>query len=267
MFVIIASVFCLVPRAASSTDLLLLLPGFPGTSVQAQPYVDRMLRHLEQELALPEGSMHGMYIPDGSLADQELENVKPGIALVGPSVYARHAKTMKMKVIAKVTANGRGEQQYHVVVGRSGPDALDKLEGRVSGSVVYDASYVTKVLFDGKVQDSKLTFQNNTRPLRALRDLSKGKVNAVIVDDETLRYMADLPYASELKKIYSSKPVPAPAVVVMNEGKKFAPKLKKVLVGLCGREEGKALCQALTIDSISAATDGDYSALLKKYRR
>ncbi|MBN2530864.1 MAG: PhnD/SsuA/transferrin family substrate-binding protein [Deltaproteobacteria bacterium] len=267
MGILILVLLCALPAAATSTDLLLLLPGFPGTSAQAQPFVDKMLRFLEVQLNLQKESMRGVFITDGSQATIRLEQMKPGIALLGPSIYAQHAKEMRMTVIARVEANGRGEQKYHVIVPKDGPDNIHELSGIVSGSVVHDEKFVCNVLLNKKVSVQKLTMQNNPRPLRALRSLSEGKVSAVIVDEETLKYMSELEFSPRLKKIYTTDPVPAPAVVVLNDGRKFAQKLKKSLVGLCQTTEGKALCQSLTISSISPANDADYKALLKKYRR
>ncbi|MBN2714266.1 MAG: PhnD/SsuA/transferrin family substrate-binding protein [Deltaproteobacteria bacterium] len=269
LWAVIVALFCAspVPASSSSIDLLLLLPGYPGTSAQAQPYVDRMLRHLEQGLGLAPQSMQGVFISDGSEGAQRLESEKPGIALVGPSVYAKYAKKMKMKVIAKVDANGRGEQTYHVVVAKNGPAAIALLKGIVTGAVVHDDKYVVNVLFDRKVKASELTFVSNSRPLRALRDVAAGKADAVIVDDETLKYMKDLPFAADLREIYTTRPVPAPAVVVLNQGMKYVPQLKKLLVGLCLNSEGEALCQSLTISAITPATDEDYQPLLRDYNR
>lgn len=267
LWAILAVLCCGLPLLAASTDILLLLPGFPGTPVQAQPYVDRMLRYLETELSLAGGSMSGVFLTDGTQAAEKLTSVKPGLALLGPSVYAAHAGKMKMKVIARITANGRGEQQYHVIVKKDGPTSLSSLSGKVSGTVVHDEKYVLNVLLDAKVPIGQLTFEPNPRPLRALRSLAAGKVDAVIVDDETLKYMEELDFAVSLKKIYTTDAVPAPCVVVMNDGLSMEKQLKKALIGLCSGESGKALCQSLTISSIRAAGDGDYKALLRRYNR
>ena len=264
----ILAVFCVaMPIWAASTDVLLLLPGFPGTAEQAQPYVDKMLRYLEGELSLAPGSMHGVFLTDGAEASSKLTSMQPGLALLGPSIYAASSGKMKMKVIARLTANGRGEQQYHVIVKKAGPDSLNALTGTVSGTVVHDDKYVLNVLLDGKVPAGKLIFQPNPRPLRALRGLASGKVDAVIVDDETLNYMGELEFAADLKKIYTTEPVPAPVVVVMNDGLPKAKQMKAALVGLCKGDSGKALCESLTISSITAASDADYKSLLKRYNR
>lgn len=256
-----------LPAMAASMDLLLLLPGFPGTSSQAQPYVDKMLRYLEVDLGLEPNSMSGVFVPDGEKVKSKLEQIKPGVALVGPSVYAGNAKKMKMKVVAKVTANGRGEQRFHVVVKRNGIAKIGDLSGAISGVVVHDEKYVYNVLLDGQVAKGKLTMKPNKRPLRALRELVNGKVAATIIDDDVKAHMAKLDFAQELEILYSSKPVPAPAVVVLNDGKKHATAIKNALANLCDKPDGKALCKSLTITSIEPASDADYKSLLNRYNR
>ena len=41
--------------------------------------------------------------------------------------------------------------------------------------------------------------------------------------------------------------------------------LKQVLVGICGRPDGKELCKSLTLKAVKAASDKDYRALVKRY--
>jgi ABC-type phosphate/phosphonate transport system substrate-binding protein len=253
---------------ASEKEMLLCLPGFPGTEAQAQPYVDKMLRHLEIKLKLEEKSMSGVYIPDGGAAVSRLAGERPEIALVGPSVYVSQKAALGMKVIAKIEVNGRGQETYSIVTKEDGPESLAELPGKtMEGAVVHDAKYVYNVLLDRKLADGQLTLKSEKRPQRALRNVARGDADAAIVDQSVLQHMNELPFAADLKVIYTSKPVPAPAVVVMGEGAKNADKLKGALVGMCGRPDGAELCKTLTISSIKAASDDDYKNLLKDYNR
>ncbi len=270
-FVALFFVFSLVTGAAlaGSKDMLLCLPGFPGSSSQAQPYVDKMLRHLESKLGWPAKSMTGIYVPDGDKAASKLSEKKPSIALVGPSVYVSQKSSLGMKVIAKVEANGRGEETYSVITRKEGgPGSLADLAGKtVEGAVVHDAKYVYNVLLDMQVPAGQLTLRSQKRPLSALRHVARGKADAAIVDQAVLEHMSELSVAKDLRVIYTSKPVPAPAVVVMGEGKAQADKFRQVLVGMCDSLDGKELCNTLTLTSIKTATDADYKKLLKSYKR
>ena len=266
-----ATIFALIivsmPVLAAKTDLLMLLPGFPGTTAQAQPYVDKMLRYLEKDLKLKSGTMKGLFISDASKAQKKLEAVKPGIALMGASVYAQNSKTSNITVIAKLYANGQKEQKYYIVTGKKGAGNLADLKGKaISGQLANDGRFIQNVIFDKK-GPANLTFKFQKRALKSLRDVAKGKVDAAIIDDVTKEHMKTLDFAKELKIIFTSKPVPVPVVVVLNSAKKDAAKIKKSLTTICNTKEGKALCKSLTISSIIPAANSDYKALLKKYNR
>ena len=251
---------------AGAKDMLLCLPGFPGTSIQAQPYIDKVLRHLESKMDWPALSMKGVYIPDGPLALKKLSAKKPGIALVGPSIYASQHKAFKMKVIAKVEVNGQAQQTYSVVTKKGGPKTLKELAGKtLKGTVVYDTSYIYNILLNGEIPKGALKLENVKRPLGALRDVARGKTDGAIISQEVKNHMKELPFASDLQVIYTSKPVPPPAVVVMGDGVKHAGKLAKILVGMCQRPDGKELCKTLTISSIKAASDADFKEFLTAY--
>jgi len=263
-FALVAS----LPSLAGEKDMLLCLPGFPGTSAQAQPYIDKMLRHLEGKLGWEAGSMSGAYLSDGPKAVARLKSDKPGLALVDPSVYAGHHKSMGMQVIAKVQVVGSGPQTYSVITRVDGPGDLASLAGKkATGPVVHDPRYVANVLLDGELPVGGLDLDVQKRPLRALRAVARGKADAAIVGRAVVEHMGELDFASELRVIHTSKPVPPPAVVVMGEGVQHAAELKQVLVGICGRPDGVELCKSLTLKAVKAASDKDYKPLLERYKR
>lgn len=256
------------PATAGEKDIVLCLPGFPGTQAQAQPYLDKMLRHLETKLAWPQNSMTGIYLPDGESASGSLKDRQPGIALVGASVYVEHHKALGMNIIAKVEVDGRKEETFAVVTRKDGPDTIQGLAGKtVEGAVVHNAQYVYNVILDRAVAPGSLILHSQKRPLKALRNVSRGTVDAAIIDESVQKNMAELPFAENLKVVYVSKPIPAPVVVVMGAGAASAAKLKSVLVGMCGSPDGQELCKTLTLSSIQAATDAEYKKLLKLYSR
>lgn len=255
-----------VPAFAGDKDLVFCLPGFPGAKVQAQPYVEKMLRHLEAKLGWAKGSMTGAYYPDEAEGLRQLDTLKPGIALVGPSVLASRYKKLGMKVIAKVQVQGRGEEVYSVVVKADGPTKLEALSGKkITGAVVSDPTFVHSVLLGKAIPEGQATLVPQHKPLQALRAVARGQVDAAIVDQDVIAHLSELPFAKDLKVLYTAKPVPAPAVVLLGGMTKDAKKLQDVLVGLCEQADGQELCKTLTISSIKTATEADYKALLSSY--
>jgi ABC-type phosphate/phosphonate transport system substrate-binding protein len=95
----------------------------------------------------------------------------------------------------------------------------------------------------------------------------RGKADAAVVDGSVVDHLSELAFADELRIVYTSTPVPPPAVVVMGAGKKHAAAVKQVLVGICDSPDGAELCKTLTLTSVKSATDKDYKALLKRYNR
>jgi ABC-type phosphate/phosphonate transport system substrate-binding protein len=268
-FLALATCFCSASTSfAGEKDMLLCLPGFPGTQTQAQPYLDKMLRFLENQLGWEAGSITGKYYSDGAKAGDALTEKKPGFALVGPSIYARYHKTMGMRVIAKVEANGRGESIYSIITRKDGPKTVAELTGKkLAGTILHDPQFVHNVLLDGAIPAGKIELIQEQRPLKALRNVARGKMDAAIVDESVLEHLSELPFANDVQIIYKTNPVPAPAVVVMGDGAKNKAKLKKVLLGLCSQPDGNDLCKTLTISSIRDAADADYKMLIKKYSR
>ncbi|MCP4198607.1 MAG: phosphate/phosphite/phosphonate ABC transporter substrate-binding protein [Proteobacteria bacterium] len=263
IFVLLAGIAIAAPK-----ELLLCLPGFPGSQAQAQPFVDKMLRHLESKLKWQPFSLKGIYIPDGNVAVEKLRKERPEIALVGPSIYASEHKALGMKVIAKIEVNGRSEEIYSVITRKDGPSALDELVGKkVEGAVIKKEKYVYNVLFDQQLKAGQLILESQKRPLRSLRNVVRNKSDAAIVDQSVVDHLSELPFANEVQSIYTTKPVPSALVVVMGDGKKQAVKLKSMLVGMCKRPDGRELCQTLTISAIKSSSNLGCRKLLTRYNR
>jgi len=266
VFALAALLMAVRPAFAAVDELLLCLPGFPGTAAQAQPYIDKMLRHLEQKLDKPAGSITGVYLSDEVEADKAITQKKPSVALVGASILASRHKALGMKVIAKVEVSGRSEEVYSVVVKKGAIASLSDLAGkRVSGVVVNDEKFVVNVLLDRKVPMGSLVLSSQKRPLKSIRDVARGDVDAAIVDQAAVAAMKEIPEAAGLIVLHTAKAVPAPAVVVMGSGTADAAALTKALVGMCGQTDGAELCKTLTLTAINAASDKDYQDLFTRY--
>ncbi|MCU0662493.1 MAG: phosphate/phosphite/phosphonate ABC transporter substrate-binding protein [Myxococcota bacterium] len=266
LFLAFSTVAFAGPAMAGDKDLVFCLPGFPGTKIQAQPFVEKMLRHLEAKLSWPKGSMTGAYYPNEAEGLRQLDSLKPGIALVGPSVLTARYKSMGMKIIAKVEVQGRGDEVYSIVVKADGPGTIEKLAGKkLAGAVVTDPKFVHDVLLGKKLAVGQLSLVDEQKPLQALRAVARGQMDAAIVDKAVVDHLAELPFAKDLKVIFTASPVPAPAVVVFGEIVKDAKKLEEVLTGLCQQADGKELCKTLTISSIKAASESNYKSLFSAY--
>lgn len=248
--------------------ILFCLPGFPGTTQQAQPYVDKVLRHVEQELSWDVETLSGTYLPDGEEGVEALRKIRPFLALVGPSIYASQHDALKMSVIGQVEVQGRGEESYSVITRKDGPKTIEELKGKkILGAVVHDAKFVHNVLWDKKIPVGSATLEATQRPLQALRKVARGQADAAVVDSMVSSGLTDLPMAKDLKIIHTSKPVPAPALVLMGN-KTLALKLQRVFAGLCtDSEHGRELCRNFAISSVRRASKKDYRDLLRRYER
>lgn len=248
--------------------ILFCLPGFPGTTQQAQPYVDKVLRHVEQELSWDSETLSGTYLTDGAEGVEALHKVRPFLALVGPSIYASQHGALNMSVIGQVEVQGRGEESYSVITRKDGPKTIEELKGKkVLGAVVHDAKFVHNVLWDKKIPVGSATLEATQRPLQALRKVARGQADAAVVDSMVSSGLSDLPMAKDLKIIHTSEPVPAPALVLM-ANKTLALKLQRVFSGLCtDSEHGRELCRNFAISNVRRASKKDYRDLLRRYDR
>jgi len=264
--VILALLFSSATSLAADKNMIFCLTGFPGTTAQAQQAIDNFLRHVENVLGWPANSASGAFYPDPVQGSSHLKNDSPSLAVVTPDLYLSLHKELKMKIIAKVKAAGRGEEQYSIVVSKAKIKSLAELKGKkVAGAVLYNPTFVTNILFGGEIKASDVTLVNEPRPLSGLRSVNKGEVDAAVVDRSVLAHMASLPFAADLAVIHTSTTLPLPVVVALPGGAKYIGAFKAKMSDLCGAPEGKTVCEAAQLESIEPANESDYKSLTCLY--
>jgi len=252
--------------SAADTDMIFVLTGYPGTTKQAQGHIDRFLRHAEKVLGWKQGSSSGAYYSDPVEGPKHLKSDSPGMAVVTPDIYLKYRKNLKMKIVAKVRAANRGEEQYSVVVKKGTVKSLENLKGKkVAGMILSDPVFVSSIIFSGKLAASDVEVIHQPRPLSGLRAVNRGKVDAAVVDQAVVKHMKTLSFGADLEVIHTSVKLPPPVVVSFPSGRKNVSIFKSRMDKLCGSGEGKQICTSIQLSSIEKASEKDYASILSLY--
>ena len=252
--------------SAADADMIFVLTGYPGTTKQAQGHIDRFLRHAEKVLGWKQGSSSGAYYSDPVEGPKHLKSDSPGMAVVTPDIYLKYRKSLKMKIVAKVRAASRGEEQYSVVVKKGTAKSLVDLKGKkVAGMILSDPVFVSSIVFSGKLAASDVEIIHEPRPLSGLRAVNRGKVDAAVVDQAVVKHMKTLSFGADLEVIHTSVKLPPPVVVSFPSGRKNVSNFKSRMSELCGSGEGKEICTSIQLSSIDKASEKDYASIISLY--
>lgn len=222
----LASFFIAVALAApalADSKLLVCYPGKPGSPEQAQPTMDALAEQLTKRWGIAD-VIKATYRTDLAEAKKYLDEQKPEFGILSLSCWlAWKREGVSMKLLATGTQANKATQRYHLIVGADSPaKSLADLKGKkIPSSHVADERFVREVIFDGVAEAKDLQLCLETEHLtRAWKGCARGKVDAVLIDDDQLAFLKDPLNADlwkQLRVFWSSQELPLAAVVAFGE--------------------------------------------------
>jgi ABC transporter, phosphonate, periplasmic substrate-binding protein len=252
--------------AAEPYQMVVVNPGGPSPSEQAQQQVDRMAKEVGVAAGWPESATSASYFNDSAAALAFIQQSKPGFVLGTPGFYLKYRKELKLSLFCQALLSGASEGQYFVVAKKDSFAALADLKGKtLAGTHLNEPEFVQRVVFEGKLDPEVKT--KSMRSLRALRRLTKGEVDAVLLDAKEHAGMGTLEFAKSLVTIYQSKPIPNAGFMVVsgNVAPQQVKALAKALGGFCEMSSGTEICRDFDISGFKPATDATLSGIVKLY--
>lgn len=248
------------------TTLLICNVGGPGTAKQAQPVVDKFLRHLEKSGGWKGQSLRGIYATRTDTCTKLWSQHKPTMVVADPATYLAHRAAWKLSPVARM---GRADAlKYHLLVRAGSSKKLEELAGKtILTPLAHDPRFVARVLFGGKLKGASLKLERARRPLAAIRKVARGKADAALIDGAAYAYLGELKLPVELVSIFRSKGLPQLTLSVVGKGGKAESKrILRALPKLC-QGAGAELCKTFGITSFAKASPGAYRRLEQRYGR
>lgn len=257
----------LAPTAASAQAMVICHIGGPGSTAQARPVLAKFLPHMEQSGGLAKGSMTGEYHTTLSACQAYIKQHVPLFAVFDLATYLGLQKELKLKPLACM--GSPTGQRYHLLVRKGSYKDPASLKGKtLISSHLGDLTFVSRIIFDGKLDAAKhFKIKPTRRPLKGIRNVSRSRADATLVDQMAHDHLAELKLTPPLESIYSSAGLPGLTLAVVGAAKPNPAVVKKVsaaLPRLC-TGDGKNMCKTFQVDSFTRVKAAAYEALGKKY--
>lgn len=229
LMVLIFLVTAISPAFCSeSFDFVIIQPGQPGTSEDAQPVMDALAAYLQNKLGA-DVTIRGRYFNQTEQAAAYLADNRPRWGIVGLGYYLGHSGAGCMTPLASTRPGGSDSDVWRLVVAKDGPDKWQAVKGTVSGTMLFEPVTAAGLLFDTSVAELPFSLAGTVRPLSALRSVLRGKGGAVVLDKPQYDAVQALPMASGLKVLKTSMALPTSAVVALGPKGKIHERLIAVL--------------------------------------
>ena len=239
------------PSAAPGRMLVACAPGYPGTTAQAQPTMDRFAAAAEKEAGWKQGNLGAIYHETLEGGVERLAAPDAVLALVTLPFYLETADRLGLKPRLQVVQES-GAMQIWCLVAKKGsvtaPAALDGWE--LTGGVGFSKNFVRGLVvgeWGPLPETARITFA--TAPLTALRRAASGEKTAVILEGSAATALNGLPFGTNLEIVARSKPLPGSLLCTVGSRlpAKEADKMIKALSGLHRTPAGAAELKAIQV--------------------
>ena len=245
--------------------LLVCNVGGPGNAAQAQPVLDRFLRHLERSGGFASGELRGIYATDLASCQAAIKAHHPRIIVSDLPTLLAEGSRWKLGAVAHM--GGPKAKRYTLLVRKGHSGGLNSLAGKLLiAPLARDPRFLRQIVLDGKVPAAHFQLKATSQPLRGLRMVARGRGAATVVDEQALHYLKELSLPKALVPLHQSAKLPGLTLSVVGSGRPAARlkrKLQRALPALCSGA-GLELCKTFGVSAFVAA---DLAALKRLARR
>jgi hypothetical protein len=203
--------------AGALATLVFCAPGYPGAPGDAQPFVDQFARAVVAAAGWPAGSLAAVYDPteEGGLA--KLGSADAVLAFVPYPFFIEHAARLHLTPLAQADVVGIGARERWTLVAKTGHvTGPASMAGYTILSVAgYAPDFVRHSALEAWVLPPDVKIESTGQILSALRRVAAGEQVAALLDQTQAAAFPTLPFASDLKAVMQSPPLPVAIVAVV----------------------------------------------------
>jgi hypothetical protein len=207
------------PAGAAPPRLTLVAcaPGYPGTTVEAQPSMDALAAALARTAALPAGELGAVYLPVEGDGVARLRQPDAGVALVSLPFFLQHGAALQLAPRLQVEVVGAGQAERWSLVAKKG--RVTRPSDLAGFSVLSTAGFAPAFVRGatrgwGAIPETAKVVAT-TQVLSALRKAASGADVAVLLDGAQAEALPTLPFAGELEVVARSAPLPTSVVATV----------------------------------------------------
>ncbi len=259
------------PLLAGSERLVIVQPGYPGSTEEAREFVAGLVKFVGEHggPSIAAGEYHNT--EKGAL--EAIRRDRPTLGIVSLAFYLEHADALGLEPVL----SSRPDEPFHIAVKSGRYTDLADLAGKtVTGTPLVEDRLVRRLLMagaDGKpVTPTFATWK--LEPVKyfskGIRDVTRDRKDAVILSHREYRGMKRLRSARELSVIHTTPAFPTAVVVTIGKParrEKLAADLARALAALEKTEKGREILETMGISGFAPLDTARLESLEARYER
>ncbi len=257
-----------IAHAAEAAPVLVCYTAGPIDTNAAEEAMSSIMKVVQRLGALPDGSFSTTFVANMAECYKVLAEKKAHYIFPSSELYLAKQAEYGLEPLVKPFITNVPFDNYYMIIKKGTFKSLEELQGKkVGGAVLEEPTFLKKVVFQNKIDPvTYFSLVKTPRPVKALRDLTKGKLDGVLVNVQQYNAMKSLPFFEELAVVYTSPNIMQFGLVASKYADKAVNgKVRTALEKLCSDADGKDLCKIFGVDKFVATTREEYSALEQAY--
>ena len=256
-------------QAPAAIDILVCYPGGSVRARDAQPALQDMVKVIESIGGWPAGTINTSFTTRDAECRQLLEEKKPPFAILSLGIFLQARRAHHLVSLVQPRIGGKSEDRFYLMVRRNTFGKLADLAGKtLGGPWLGDLEFLKRVVFQRQIDPaSHFRLKPSRRVLRALRQLDRGRLDAVLVNRPQFEGLAALPFGKNLQSIYTSASLPQMGIAAdeKRSSARDRQKMLRALRGMCTHQDGKKLCELFGIDSFDLPDGKLFDSVIKAW--
>ncbi|MBI4601226.1 MAG: hypothetical protein HY721_04615 [Planctomycetes bacterium] len=258
---LLASSAAMAQAPAEGPRMVIVQPGYPGSTKDAEGFLRRLSGYVEEKAGLR--GLSGEYHNEEEPALKAVKGEGPGAAgrrplfgVVSLGFYLKHRAALGLRPLLEAKP-----KDSFVLVTRAGDvKDLEGLKGQpVAGGPLHERDFLERIALRGKADPSSWDLKPTLRTSRTLRDLAdRKKHRAVVLTGRDYRAFGELYRTKNLEKIWESEYYPPALLVAFGAGPEAAgptaggeealERVKRAFSGLPRDPRGKEILETMAAE-------------------
>ena len=209
MRIAVALAFFVTSPALAGQTLVVCAPGYPGTTIEAQPAMDEFAARLAEAGGLATGELGAVYFEQELPGLARLQKEDAALALVPLAFFLQHGNELGLHAKLQAVQRGGAALEAWTLVARKGTRSLDGF------TVASIAGFSPRFVHAMVKLPPGVSIVHSAAVLSSLRKAAAGEPIAVLLDATEEAATATLPFAGELETLATSRKVPAAIVATV----------------------------------------------------
>ncbi len=254
-----------VAAASPPAGLVVCAPGYPGSTAEAQPVMDRFAAAIAPASHRPAGSVTAVYQATEEAGVTAIRSPRTAVALVTLPFFLEHREALGLQAVAQAQPAGRSAlEPWTLVAGKGavkGPAGLAGWELRSLAG--FSPRFVRRVALGGWGElPEAVTIRFTGAVLSGLRRAAAGRHVAVLLDGEQAAALDGLPFRDALEVLHRSPPFPVSLLcTVRGRGSGLA----RAALGLSGNETGREALAGLRLQRFEPVDAGAVAEAVRAF--